>query len=78
MIHGYTWGGMHSYGMGFAWIIGLILLVLVIVLIIRSFNQNAVTGNQSGNKQAIDILKERYARGEINKEEFELKKKDIL
>jgi len=67
--------GHEGFGMGFGltwfWIIGIAFLVLIIWLITRSVNQNT-TGSQS--RSALDILKERYARGEIDRDEFEEKR----
>jgi putative membrane protein len=66
----------HSLGMGWIWIIGLIVLVIVIWVIVRTLSQKS-NRNQPDNKTPLDILKERYARGEISKQEFEEKKKGI-
>ena len=35
-------------------------------------------GNQMNPESAMDIIKKRYARGEITKEDFENMKKDIM
>lgn len=66
--------GHGFFGGGFMWIFWL-LLVIAIVWIIKAA---ATGGNSMGRqKSALDILKERYARGEINQETFEQKKKDL-
>jgi putative membrane protein len=40
-------------------------------------NRTWVTGRGIEGETALDILKKRYARGEINKDEFERMKRDI-
>ena len=40
-------------------------------------NRTWVTGRGIEGETALDILKKRYARGEINKDEFEQMKRDI-
>jgi len=62
--------------MGWGWIIGLIILVVVIWLIVKVVNRKK-TPDQHDNKNPQDILKERYAKGEISKEEYEEKKRTI-
>jgi putative membrane protein len=65
----------HFWGMGWVSLFGVAILVALIWLVIRLTNQSGNTGRQG--KSALDILKERYARGEIGKEEFEEKRKGI-
>jgi putative membrane protein len=72
-MHGF--GGM-GFGMAWWWIIGLVLVAAIIWTIIRSTGHNN-QNNTADHKSALDILKERYARGEIDKEEFETKKRDL-
>jgi putative membrane protein len=66
----------HGWGMGWWWIIGLIVIVAVVWAVVKSMNTNSSSNPPSG-KSALDVLKERYARGEIGKEEFEEKKRTL-
>ncbi len=72
---GYDHGGWMFGGGG----LGMILIWLVpIALAIWFFSSMGKrSGQDSPEKTALDILKERYARGEIGKDEFEQKKRDI-
>ena len=67
----------HGWGMGWWWIIGLIIVAAVVWMVVKSMNTNS-RGNLPSGKSALDILKERYARGEIDKEEFEKRRKELI
>lgn len=67
------WSENFGFGMGFGWMFMIPFWVLVIFIVVFLVKR---TG--SGEKEtAEEILKKRYARGEISKEEFERIKKDI-
>ena len=69
------WFGMIF--MMFFWGLIIVGLVLLIRWLIQNTSSKAHSGVNTGSK-AMDILKGRYARGEINRDEFESMKKDIL
>ncbi len=69
----------NGWGMGFGWIFMMAFWALVILGVVYLVKLIA-GGSKSGqsDESALDILKKRYAKGEISKEEFEARKKDIL
>ena len=58
-------------------LIFLIVAVMVIVAVIRHLRGKSPHWSWRYGDRAMSILKERYAKGEISKEEFESMKKDL-
>ncbi len=81
----YSMGPWMMWGHGMGWFFPIIMLTFWIAVIIGVIflvrwiisSANKEHGYKS-QESALDILKKRYARGEINKEEFEDRKKDLL
>lgn len=80
----YDWGwGMHPmWGIWGAWGIGMMLFMflfwaLVIVGIVLGIRWLVQQARPAASDSALEILRQRYARGEINREEFEAKRKDL-
>jgi len=85
-------GDFYNYGpgymFGFGWIFMIVfwgLLIWFIAALIKasmdkdhSMHLHNREPEKKDSDQALTILKERYARGEINKEEYEDKKKTLM
>jgi len=92
LVFGLSWGGqcggwgMMGPGMmggfGWMWLLPFFLIFflgLIIWAVVASLRSSGESGGQDSSKtdSALEVLKRRYARGEINKEEYEEKKKDL-
>ena len=74
---------MMAYGGGWGMGIGMllfwgILLVAIVSLVVGAFNRSSYSPAPGAREDdALEILKKRYARGEIDKTEFETKRRDL-
>ena len=80
---GYMQGWDHMMGPGgyggmFMWLIVIVIIAVALYLIFSS-NRNLTGGDSRGGRSEspLDILKRRYAEGEITKEEFDRMKREI-
>ena len=80
------WGMMGPWmmgGFGLGWFMPLVmilfwgLIIWGIIALVRGLN-NQRYGDSSATDSALEVLKRRYARGEIRKKEYEAKKKDLV
>lgn len=65
----------YGYGGGFMWLIVLVLIGVVIYFLLQVSKSKGSDG--SIIETPLDILKKRYAKGEIDKEEFDRRNKDL-
>ncbi len=74
--HMYDWSTpfrFFNFGMGgmFMWIFIVIIIAVIVYFVVKEINK------KSENESPLDIAKKRYAKGEINKTEFDEIKKNL-
>lgn len=73
------WGGYGSFGM-IIWIVILVAVVALVVWLVRSVAAPTAHHLPPWERRSpgLDVLEERYARGEIKRDEYLEKRRDIL
>jgi len=65
-------------GMWYGWIFGIVIIALIVFLIFKFTNQNKSNRDIGTSESSLDLLKKRYAKGEISKDEFDRMKIDLM
>ncbi|MBI3993730.1 MAG: SHOCT domain-containing protein [Candidatus Lambdaproteobacteria bacterium] len=65
--------GGWGWGMGFGWLIPLVIIGLVVWAVVTATR----SGQSHRGDSALGILKERYARGEIDRETYQAMRRDL-
>ena len=66
------------WGMGFGWVLAILFRALILLGVAGLVRWQFLRGGwPSSDKRPLDILNERYARGEITREQYEQIRRDI-
>jgi putative membrane protein len=65
------------WGAGFLFMLFFWILIIVVIASLVHCSSNLRRGGCNMEKTPLQILQERYAKGEIDKKEYEEKKKDL-
>ncbi|HEX4928122.1 MAG TPA: SHOCT domain-containing protein [Burkholderiales bacterium] len=70
-------GGGSLLGMG-SMLLWWVLIIVAIVVLVRWLSSGSLgTWHESSRDRSLTILRERYARGEIDKSEFDARRRDL-
>jgi putative membrane protein len=74
----------YGYGMGWGWMAGGIVMIVFwalviagIVILVRVAANRGVSDKGRSGETPLEILRRRYAAGDLTKEQFETMKKDV-
>jgi len=84
MLMWWPWGGymqgmmgMMGYGWGFMFLIPILFLVLIVLGAYYLFTEVSGQSRSESKGRALEILKERYANGDITREQYLKMKEDL-
>ena len=81
MMNGFGFGGTSLFGGLIGLIFNLAIIIGIVILVVwavKRFTGSSVSGNQtSGSQSAREILQARYARGEINRDQYQQMLQDL-
>ncbi len=66
----------HNYwGMPMMWFVWFPIILIIILAVVKMLNLNTNGGNNVSKNSSMEILKKRFASGEITEKEFEERKR---